>query len=199
MPDVHEGQLTLSFPAGWQALKYDDTHWHKVRMKSRLKAMDILAKEADNDHWWIEIKDCQEAENTNRFRLSPADNPEVELTRQWVEQKGWKPRVAVARRKPFIVNEVEKKFSSTLAAMTIAMREDDAELRGFEVVSRLLSPPAIKVVLLLTWEQRDFRRLASRLQQKLNQALSPYGVQGFVVNEQTIGNCGLPCQITRSN
>jgi len=196
MPDVTEGQLTLSFPVGWKTVKYDDTQWHKVRMKSRLKAMDVLAKVDNFDHWWIEIKDCEGAEYENRPRLSPADSQEIKRTREWVEQKGWKPKISIARRKAFIIDEVERKFSSTLAAITVAMREDEAELRGFEVINQQNSP-VIKVVLLLTWEQRDFRRLASRLQQKLNQSLNPYGVQGFVVNEQTISSCGLPCQVIR--
>lgn len=196
MPDVTEGQLTLSFPPGWKALKYDDSHWHKARMKSRLKAMDVLAKKDGINHWWIEIKDCEGAEDENRPRLSPADSQEVKRTREWVEHKGWKPKISIARRKAFIIDEVERKFSSTLAAIAVAMREDEPELRGFEVLSQQNSP-AIKVVLLLTWEPRDFRRLASRLQQKLNQSLNPYGVQGFVVNEQTISGCGLSCQVTR--
>lgn len=196
MPDVTEGQLTLSFPVGWKTVKYDDTQWHKVRMRSRLKAMDVLAKKDDNDHWWIEIKDCEGTEDENRPRLSSADSPEVTYTREWVEQKGWKPKVSIARRKAFIIDEVERKFSSTLAAIAVAMREDEAELRGFEVINQQNSP-VIKVVLLLTWEPRDFRRLASRLQHKLNQSLNPYGVQGFVVNDQTISSCGLPCQVIR--
>jgi len=197
MPDIREGNLILVFPDDWQVIKYDESDWHCQRMKNRPKAMDILARNPDEQHWWIEIKDCEGYEQDNRPRISPSESGEVGQVRQWIMQQGWQQTVQAQRKKPFIVDEVEAKLKETLAALAIARRENHAELAAFDVLHN--PAPAWKVVLLLTWEKRDFKRLATRLQQKLNQALSPYGVQGFVVNEQTTGSSGMRCVVTRSN
>lgn len=197
MPDIREGNLSLVFPDDWQAIKYDESDWHCQRMKNRPKAMDILARNPDEQHWWIEIKDCEGYEKDNRPRISPSESGEVDQVRQWIKQQGWQQTVHAQRKKPFIVDEVEAKLKETLAALAIARRENHAELAAFDVLHNPVS--AWKVVLLLTWEKRDFKRLATRLQQKLNRALSPYGVQGFVVNEQTTGNSSISCLVTRSN
>ncbi|MCD6007626.1 hypothetical protein [Halomonas sp. IOP_31] len=197
MPEVREGQLTFHFPEGWQLLKYDDSTWHRQRMKSRSKGVDILAHMGGPTHWWVEVKDCEGYEPENRPRLSAADPAEVSQARQWVEQQGLKPKVQVVRRKPFIVDEIEEKLRDTLAAIAVAEREAAPELAGF---SPLHAPfPRLRIVLLLTWNQRDFKRLASRLQTRLERALAPYGVQGLVVNEQTTGSAGLHCRVTRSH
>ncbi|MCD6438843.1 MAG: hypothetical protein J7L56_11345 [Halomonas sp.] len=196
MPEVTEGQLTFRFPEGWQLAKYDDSSWHRQRMKSRLKGVDILAHNGGPTHWWVEVKDCEGYEPENRPRLSGSDPGEVIQVRQWVEQQGLKPMVQAARRKPFIVDEVEEKLRDTLAALTVAQREGDPELASFHIVWP--QAPTLKVVLLLTWNQRDFKRLATRLRSKMETALAPYGVQGFVVNEQNPGDAGLHCQVTRN-
>lgn len=195
MPEVQEGRLTFRFPDGWRLLKYDDSDWYRQRMKSRLKGMDILAHESGELHWWVEVKDCEGFEPENRPRLSAADPAEVSQARHWIEQQGLKPKVQVSRRKPFIVDEVEEKLRDTLAALAVAEREVAPELTDF---SPLHAPwPRLRVVLLLTWNQRDFKRLATRLQTRMQRALAPYGVQGMVVNEHTTGNAGLHCQVTR--
>jgi len=195
MPEVTEGRLTFHFPEGWQLAKYDDSTWYRQRMKSRLKGVDILAQDGGRTHWWVEVKDCEGYEPENRPRLSGTDPTEVIHARQWVEQQGLKPTVQVARRKPFIVDEIEEKLRDTLAALTIAQREGEPELAGFYAAQA--PSPTLRVVLLLTWNQRDFKRLASRLQTRLERALAPYGIQGFVVNELNPGDVGLQCRVVR--
>ena len=196
MPEVTEGRLTFYFPEGWRLAKYDDSSWHRQRMKSRLKGVDILAHDGGPIHWWVEVKDCEGYEPENRPRLSGKDPTEVIQARQWVEQQGLKPTVQVARRKLFIVDEIQEKLRDTLAAIAVAEREAAPELAGF---SPLHSPfPQLRIVLLLTWNQRDFKRLATRLQSKMETALAPYGAQGFVVNEKNPGDVGLHCKVTRN-
>ncbi|MDZ7852315.1 MAG: hypothetical protein U5L98_06615 [Halomonas sp.] len=196
MPEVQEGRLKFGFPVGWQLAKYDDSTWYRQRMKSRLKGVDILAHDGGPTQWWIEVKDCEGYEPENRPRMSASDSPDVTQVRQWVEQQGLKPEVQVARRKPFIIDEVEEKLRDTLAALAVAEREADPELAVFYAVQA--PSPALRVVLLLTWNQRDFKRLAARLQTRLERALAPYGIRGFVVNEQNPGDAGLHCRVTRS-
>lgn len=196
MPEVREGRLTFHFPEGWQSIKYDDSNWHRQRMKSRLKAMDILAHQGGPTHWWIEVKDCEGYEPENHPRLSGTDPAEVSQVREWVKQQGLESAVQMARRKPFIIDEIEEKLRDTLAAITVAQREADTELAEFIVVQT--PSPVLRVVLLLTWDQRDFKRLAIRLKTKLERALSPYGIQGFVVNEYNTADAGLHCEVTRS-
>lgn len=197
MPEVTEGRLTFHFPDNWQLAKYDDSAWYRQQMKSRLKGLDILAHDGGPTHWWIEVKDCEGYEPENRPRLSGKDPAGVHQARQWVEHQGLKPTVHVVRRKPFIVDEVEEKFRDTLAAITVAQRERDPELASFHIVWP--HSPKLKVVLLLTWNQRDFKRLATRLRSRMETALAPYGVIGFVVNEKTPEAAGLNCQVTRND
>ena len=195
MPELREGSLRLEFPDGWQAVKYDETDWYRKRLKGQPKGMDLLIKDTADLCWWVEIKDCEGFEPDNRPRMAPADPEEVEETKKWVRQRGWQNVVRVDRRKPFVVDEVRAKFWDTLAALALAHREGEAWSADYGVGSG--SAPDLRVVLLLTWSGSDFKRLAMRLQQKLDQALDVYGVSTFVVNEQTTAAAGLTCRVTR--
>lgn len=196
MADVNEGRLSFHFPDDWQVIKYDDSLWHTSRLRSRLKAMDILLRNPEGEHYWIEIKDCLGFEPDNRPRLSPTDSKELSATKHWLAQQGWAQQIQAERKKPFIVDEVEEKLRSTLAALTIAQREQAAELQDFYLVEEVTQ--SLTAILLLTWDAKDFKRLASRLQLKLERCLQPYGVRCFVVNEHTLHTTGIDCRITRS-
>jgi len=182
MITIPEGRLRFQFPDEWDAIKFDDTQWHKQKMKNKLHAMDILAIH-QQQHWWIEIKDCESFETENRPRMSTTDPTEVLDTRNWVDTKGWKKKVNVTRRKQYIVDEILEKLRDTLFSLSIANRENDVEVSSF---SKFVNPSLkITIVLVLTWNIIDFKRLAKLLHQKLSTALLPYGLQGFVVNELT--------------
>ncbi|SFL11221.1 hypothetical protein [Azotobacter beijerinckii] len=190
MVQLSEGRLRLTFAAGWQALKFDDTAWHRQRFGHH-QAMDILAVHGDQ-HWWIEIKDCEGFEQDNRPRMSPGDPQAVVQTRAWLRSQGLAQQVRAARSKPFIIDEVIEKLRSTLVSVLAAQRQGEAELQPYVAACNQGVP--LNVVLLLTWNITDFRRLAQRLQQKLNSALLPYGLQGLVVNTPPVG---LGCQVSR--
>ena len=54
-----EGRLTFSFPPGWDALKYDESTFHKKHFQSFAggsKAVDFVAFKPD-ELWLIEVKD----------------------------------------------------------------------------------------------------------------------------------------------
>lgn len=190
MVQLSEGRLRLTFAAGWQALKFDETDWHRQRFGTQ-KAMDILAVH-DDQHWWIEIKDCEGDEQNNLPRMSPTDLPALEQTRTWIRSQGLEGQVRVVRAKPFIIDEVIEKLRSTLVTVLAAQREGEGQLIPYAAAWN--QGVQLKVVLLLTWDINDFRRLAHRLQQKLNSALRPYGLQGVVVNTPP---AGLDCQVSR--
>ena len=193
MVEIAEGSLHFKFADGWDAIKFDDTSWHKQSMKSQLKAMDILARN-QQQHWWIEIKDCKTFETENLPRLSPTESSEVQKTRVWVAEQGWKPAVSVTRKKLYIVDEILEKLRDTLFSVSIASRENHTALAAFwHPVSK---PEKLTIVLLLTWDIADFKRFARLLHQKLTMALQPYGLQGLVVNELTPVP-GLNCIISR--
>lgn len=175
-----EGAKTLKcvFPDGWLAIKYDESDWHTKQMKSQSKAMDILATDGGS-HWWIEIKDCEGYESANRPRLSPSDPKEVEQVRQWIKKQQYGQQVKAVRKKPFVVDEIVEKFRHTLAALACAERKGGAELAQYQVVC---SKKPLFVVLLLTWDNKDFGRLAIRMQDKLKNALSCYSVDAYVTN-----------------
>lgn len=196
MPVVNEGRLSFYFPEGWQVIKYDDSEWHTKRMKSRLKAMDLLLRNPEGEHYWVEIKDCLGFEAENRPRLSPTNSQELSETKHWLVQQGWTQQIKAERKKPFIVDEMEEKLRSTLAALTIAQREHAAELQDFYLVEGVTKP--LTAILLLTWDAKDFKRLATRLQSKLERCLQSYGVTCFVVNEHMLHTLGIDCEIIRN-
>lgn len=189
---IYEGaagrQLRFDFPAPWQALKFDDTAWYRDQMKSRVKAMDVVACNG-LDHWWIEVKDCTGFEPENLPRVSPTDPAEVDAVKAWAKSAGHERTVAVRRAKPFVVEEVACKLEGTLVSLAAAVRSDAAQADAAAVVpfAQVIGATAQwSVVLLLTWnpEARDFGRLAMRLGDKLKQRLAAYNAQCFVLNER---------------
>ena len=184
---IHEGALRFDFPDPWLALKFDGTARYRQAMKSRVKAVDVIACRGQT-HWWIEVKDCLGYEPESRPRLSPGDPPEVETVREWVHEQGYKKLVSVRRAKPFVVDEVAEKLEGTLisvaAAARAAAKQADAALVA-PMAGVMGADAQWSVVLLLTWNpvSKDFGRLAMRLRDKLQQRLAPYNVQCFVLNE----------------
>lgn len=197
MQEISEGKLSLRFPADWQVIKYDASQWHTARMRSRLKAMDLLLRNPNSEHYWIEIKDCFGFETDSRPRLSPINSQELTDTKAWLVDKGFDGQIKAERKKPFIVDEVEAKLRETLAALMIAQRENDTELEPFQLIANNVKP--LTAILLLTWDAKDFKRLATRLRPKLERRLQPYGVTCFVVNnEDSLRKVGVDCHITRN-
>lgn len=206
MPKIVEGEqgngaLEFDFPDSIQAIKYDDSFWKESRFGS-YPAMDILARER-NQQWWIEIKDCEGEEPANRPRLSAADPAELLKTRDWINAQDLDAIVRAVRKKPFIINELVEKLRSTLIGCELAGIRDSLGEQADELVGthrlRDGDRPLI-VVLYLTWEGNDFRRLARGLQTKLDKALRHYGWRGFIVNNSSqLIQTGLTCQVVRSS
>ncbi|MDQ3058948.1 MAG: hypothetical protein M3R45_05425 [Pseudomonadota bacterium] len=193
MVRLTEGSLQCEFDEACQAIKFDDTAWHKQKF-GHYKAMDILAT-SQGQHWWIEIKDCQGHELANQSRLSPAEPEELAAARQWAAGQGFERIVRINRCKPFIIDEVIEKMRDTLVALNFAQRAQDPALLAHAPWCGSALP--LTVVLLLTWDVRDFKRFARLLQQKLTSALLPYGLNGFVVNETAVRRIGIPCSVSR--
>ena len=188
---IYEGavgrQLRFDFPQPWLALKFDDAAWYRNTIKTRVKAVDVVAC-LDNVHWWIEVKDCKGFEADNLPRLSPSDPAEVAAVRAWAKSQGHDRAVAVQRAKPFVVEEVAEKLEGTLLSLAAAVRAAPVQADAAAVAPFALAMNATaqwSVVLLLTWNPtaRDFGRLAMRLRDKLRQRLAAYNVQCFVLNE----------------
>ncbi|QUG75634.1 hypothetical protein GKQ23_11810 [Erwinia sp. E602] len=196
MPDITEGKIKLAFPPTWQVMKYDECSWHKQHKAGHgAHAMDVLAVGDDQTHWWIEIKDCEGFETDNRPRLSDASSPSLEKTRAWLVAENIDHEVRALRKKPFIIEEMLLKVRDTLAALSIAHRQAEAALLPWNLFA---SPaPRWTVVLLLTWDVKDFKLIAKRIQTKLNTAFKGYGINVYVVNQATLPDCGLPCTLSR--
>ncbi len=201
MVEISEGALQFQFGEGLSAIKFDTSSWHRQQMRSSLKAMDILAispvpgakAKAQHAHWWIEVKDCLGDEEASRPRMAATELDEVTSTRAWVKDQGWTEKVTVGRRKPYIIDELIAKLRDTLASVSVAAREANPDLAFF------VAAPGQKLalVLVLCWRQEDFKRLARLLQTKLERALAPYGMQGFIVDEHEPVP-GLPWVIKRT-
>lgn len=198
---VVEGRLKFDFPVPWLVLKFDDTLWYREIMKSRMKAVDVVAC-AGKSHWWVEVKDCLSFEAENLLRLLPSDPPEVAVVRDWAKAQGHRDAVLIKRAKPFIVDEVAEKLEGTLLSLAVARRASATHTQAEELLpmAAVLDDGAqLSVVLPLTWdpEARDFGRLAMRLNDKLRQRLAAYQLECFVVNEG-IPIPGQPWQLTRN-
>ncbi len=188
---IYEGsvgrQLRFDFPDPWLALKFDDSAWYREVMKTRVKAMDVVACDGAS-HWWIEVKDCKDFEADNLPRLSPGDPAEVATVKASARSLGHDRAVTVRRAKPFVVDEVAEKLEGTLVSLAAAVRAGPAQADAAAVVhfARVMDAASQwSVVLLLTWNPsaRDFGRLAMRLRDKLRHRLASYNVQCFVLNE----------------
>ncbi len=188
MPEpIVEDQLSFDFPAPWIALKFDHTAWYRETIKTRVKAVDIVAFSGSR-HWWIEVKDCLGFEPDNLPRLRPGDQPAVELARDWVESQGLQDYVAVRRTKPFIVDEVAEKLEGTLVSLAAAARAGTGQVQAAHVLpaAGVMYPQAEwSLVLLLIWNPaaKDFGRLALRLRDKLAKRLQAFNIECFVLNE----------------
>lgn len=67
MPTIVEGQLTFTFPAGWQAEKFDDLTFYRKHFNAMAssKAVDIIAVTPDKQELWlIEVKDYRQHSRT---------------------------------------------------------------------------------------------------------------------------------------
>ncbi|MFN3631067.1 MAG: hypothetical protein ACK4XK_13595, partial [Casimicrobiaceae bacterium] len=53
-------KLTFTFPAGWQASKYDDWSFYRnqfARQYDRIQAVDVVARAPEGTAYLIEVKD----------------------------------------------------------------------------------------------------------------------------------------------
>jgi len=199
MPDLDiEGKLTLSFPRGWKAIKFDDQAWYRDDIKSQVKAVDVVAVRGTTC-WWIEVKDCAGYEAENMPRLTQADPPAVSKTREWIKKQALDKQVQVRRYKPFIVDELFEKFMGTMVCTAVAQRscissKNAADIKPYMVA--MSDKVALNFVLLLTWGGADFKRLAKLLKSKMDQRMSAMNVSCFVVgeNEQASGQPWRVCR-----
>lgn len=193
MSVITEDNLQFIFDESVKVIKYDDSQWKNMHF-ANYPALDILVRH-EKQQWWIEIKDCEGAEIDNRPRLSPADPESVTRVREWVKGENINREVRVSRKKPFIIDELVEKVRSTLVGCTIAQLKADNEVGHYQPDS---DDKPLFVVLYLTWESTEFRRLARSLQTKLDKALVHYGWRGLVVNdEETLKKSGINCTISR--
>lgn len=187
---IVEDKLRFDFPDPWEAVKFDDSRWYRETIKSRVKAVDIVAFSGD-DHWWIEVKDCLGFETDNLPRLAAGEPDAVQTVRDWAESQGYKNLVTVKRAKPFIVDEVAEKLEGTLVSLAAAQRAAQSDeipvpVAQVQPAAGVMAPEAKwSLVLLLTWdpEARDFNRLAMRLGDRLEKRLAAFRLDCFVLNE----------------
>jgi hypothetical protein len=185
MPDISEGNLRFSFIPDCEAIKFDDSPWYRHTQRDHDKGMDILAVQ-DQHHWWIEVKDCAGYEADNLPRMNPSEPPDVDAWRKNVKAAGVERVVGVHRKKMFVVEEVAAKLQSTLVSLMAAKRTQPAHPHRPELLSYMSvvdDHNPWTVVLVLTWEARDFKRLAIRLRDKFTNRLAAFDVEVYIVDE----------------
>jgi hypothetical protein len=181
--ELDEGRLRFAFPADCEVVKFDDSDWYRRTQRDGIKGMDFLVTQG-HQHWWVEVKDCQGFENENKPRLSPAEPVALEPSRKWLQTMAYDDSVQVKRKKPFILDEVAEKLHGTLLTLMAARRApaDNSARVLHPFMAVVDGSPAWTVVLLLTWEDRDFKRLAVRLQDQFAKKLKTFRVQTYIIN-----------------
>lgn len=196
MTIITEGTLQFDFAPDWDVIKFDDNLFYSKIRGTGVQAMDVLGKNNDI-FWWIEIKDCQGHESACAFRFDEnTESPELAKAKNFLKKEKL-DSITVAIKKPFIIHEIMKKFRDTLVTLHAAKYTNESSLSNFSLLDN--EAIKIKIILLLTLNDIEFKRLAKGLQQKLNTALLPYGLQGFVVNEETFSKIIPSCTISRIN
>lgn len=75
--------LTFTFPAGWQASKYDDWSFYRnqfARQYNGIQAVDVLAKEPNGTAYLIEVKDYRHPDTEKPSQLPQAIANKVLMT-----------------------------------------------------------------------------------------------------------------------
>lgn len=201
MTVITEGKLQLTFQPGWQAVQIDKTAWYRdgTAIGSRVKAMDVTAY-GPGGHWWIEVKDCVGYEKVNLPRLAVDPPSQVKDTQALVESKGWQHLVEAKRAKMFVADEVLQKVAGTIVTLTAASRAPATDARAVAVqpyAGAYAPNTSWTVVLLLTWDRKDYGRLASLLTTALKQRLHAFNLSCMVINEFHTAP-PLPWQVVRS-
>ncbi len=186
-----ENKLEFDFSPALHVIKYDESEWHRRNFGHR-PALDFLLSNGQQ-HWWIEVKDCINFEIQNQFRLSGDAPSEVEKTSDWIAQQGWSEIVKAQRKKPWIVEEIFEKFRSTAVGIALARRVAST---NFEPYLEWSCAEGLTVLLLLTWDSREYKRLAERLRARLDQHFQKFNIKTMVVNEHDFSSF-IPCAITR--
>lgn len=189
MAEVLGKQLKLVFAAGWQALPLDDTTWYRKHLGGHVKAVDAVATNG-TAHWWVELKECRGHEQENLPRLNPADPAEVEQVRNHVKAQNLSRLVSVHRAKPYIVDEVVAKLEGSLICMLSARRAAEASpeagaLLPYAEVATGGTPLTLVLLLTLDLPNKDFKRLAIRLNTAIARKLAAFGISCHVVDDCT--------------
>jgi hypothetical protein len=195
MPTLSEGNgercLRFEIPAGWTGLKYDETPFYREEVvRSRgLKAVDFIVWTGESAIW-LEVKNFCGAQVENRMRLDFNDDNVIGLpeTRAWLEAQSY-PEVSAIRRNPHLADEIAKKAIDTVVGLLGALRKQIGEL---DLASRsMFEGIPLHLVLFLHQDpaledQRDYKRLLARLEQKIRSQLHFLKVTVEVVNRNTI-------------
>jgi len=73
MSTIAVGALSFTFDDDWQVSKYDDWSFYRKRfqrVRSEVKAIDILAIASDRTTWFIEVKDYRRHPRTKPINLA---------------------------------------------------------------------------------------------------------------------------------
>ncbi|WP_131655523.1 hypothetical protein [Methylocucumis oryzae] len=110
-------------------------------------------------------------------------------TREHVKENGWEQKVTVARKQLFIADEIALKVRDTCAGVFAATLNEIVELQAFSIAVQQKLP--VHIVLFLQQDETldraaDFRRLAQRIADKIQQQLIFINLTVEFVNRYTL-------------
>jgi hypothetical protein len=153
---ISEGQgkykLTFKFSDKWAVYKYDesvsDNFYNKLRHQG-LKAVDFIAI-SENSILIIEVKYVLSNNEISKIRLTPQDESGAQLIQQIKAKLTNEEKLAVSitSKRPYLVDEVDKKLKDTLLGLFASYRNNDSKLSSFNKHIFTYNKPIILIVFL---------------------------------------------------
>ena len=191
-----KGRLALKFEFAdkWLVHKYDelreDNFYNKLKGVG-YKAVDFLAS-SDKTLLLIEVKYIIADNDRSSIRLKEEDQnykTVVAELREKLSETEWNA-VLFSNKRPYIVDEIDKKVRDTLLGLVAGGRKFDSELLKYSSALHDRKPLSVMVFLERSGalnQPEQFKSMASALQKTLEQRLSVLGdIRVAVVNTLTM-------------
>ncbi|MBS4028295.1 MAG: hypothetical protein KGZ58_06620 [Ignavibacteriales bacterium] len=187
--------LTFEFSDKWQVYKYDEVNTENFYNKFKgngYKAIDFIAK-SDKSFLLIEVKYVLAEDERSSLRLKPEDLRYLAVLQELKSKLSEEELklVSFKNKRPYLVDEIDKKVRDTLVGLFASYRHNDSKLSAYNR-SLVLDNKPIFIIVFLERNQElnkpeNFKPMASNLKKAIEQKLSFLGdIRVDVVNTLTI-------------
>ena len=193
------GTLQFEFADKWQVYKYDEQckgNFYEAALKQKgLKAVDFIAV-SDKTVLLIEVKNITANNRSCGMRLAKSlDDKIIEKVSQEIQTSKVlsrldKGRVTVVSKRPYLAEEVVKKYKDTMLGLLAAYHQNDTKLRPYYQAIFIAKKPVILLLFLERTEHLNqaehFKPLASHLKLAIKQKTDFLCANVGVINSLTL-------------